>query len=103
MQQVDLLVVPSLVNEGLGVVVLEAKRAGIPAIVFPSGGLQETVRTDVDGYVCPSKSAADLEAAIRKVVGDQNRRQRWASAAAESYARFDASTMLDQWEQVLQQ
>lgn len=37
------LVVPSLVEEGFPLVVMEAKAAGVPSIVFPSGGLPEAI------------------------------------------------------------
>src|SRR5262249_8558258 len=52
----EVLVAPSLVEEGLGLVVMEAKAAGIPSIVFPSGGLPEMIQHGVDGFVCRDKS-----------------------------------------------
>lgn len=57
-------VMPSVVEEALGLVVLEAKRAGRPSIVFPSGGLTELVSHRIDGYVCSSKSVENLAEAL---------------------------------------
>lgn len=58
-------VCPSIVNEALGNVVVEAKRAGRPSIVFPSGGLPELIEHGVDGYVCASKTQAELARGLR--------------------------------------
>lgn len=41
----DLLIVPTVVLEGFGLVVLEALAAGTPALVTPVGGLPEVVRS----------------------------------------------------------
>lgn len=52
----DVHVCPSVWEEPLGNVVVEAKLAGIPSIVFPSGGLPELVSHGVDGFICASKT-----------------------------------------------
>jgi glycosyltransferase involved in cell wall biosynthesis len=54
------IVVPSLFEEPAANVVLEAKRHGVPAIVYPSGGLPELVSEGLTGWVCKSKTAAEL-------------------------------------------
>jgi glycosyltransferase involved in cell wall biosynthesis len=60
----DILVVPSVVEEALSNVVGEAKLAGCPAIVFPSGGLPELINHNLDGYICKNKSTDELIFAI---------------------------------------
>src|SRR5207247_3666306 len=57
LEQCDLHVCPSVWEEPFGLVVLEAKTQGIPSVVFPSGGLKETVQHQVDGYICADKTA----------------------------------------------
>ena len=52
MAAADVHVAPSICQEALGNVVMEAKREGTPSVVFPSGGLPETVRHEVDGVIC---------------------------------------------------
>jgi glycosyltransferase involved in cell wall biosynthesis len=64
MEQSDLHVCPSVWDEPLSNTVPEAKRAGIPSIVFPAGGLPEVVRSGIDGYICPDRTATSLESAI---------------------------------------
>lgn len=63
--QCDVHICPSVCDEALANVVLEAKEWGKASLVFPSGGLPELVRHNIDGYCCQEKSAAALAAAIR--------------------------------------
>lgn len=54
---------PSVFAEPLSNVVPEAKIAHRPSIIFPSGGLPELVKHQVDGYICSEKTvSAILEA-----------------------------------------
>jgi glycosyltransferase involved in cell wall biosynthesis len=98
-----LLVAPSLWEEPLGLVVLEAKEAGIPSVVFPSGGLPEMVEHGVDGFVCHNKTVDALEQALRFYLDDPSRTKAHGAAARESLARFCAdeygSKMLRIYEQ----
>lgn len=54
------LVVPSLFDEPAANVVLEAKRLGIPAIVYPSGGLPELISDGATGFLCSAKDKSIL-------------------------------------------
>lgn len=56
----DIHVCPSVWEEPLSNVVPEAKQAGVPSVIFPSGGLPELVTHGVDGYVCRTKTAEAL-------------------------------------------
>lgn len=100
LRAVDVHVMPSLCNEALGSTVFEAKRAGRPSIVFPSGGLPETVELGVDGHVCCEKTPAALASAMREYVQDERRRTREGAAARESLARFELSTFGERWERI---
>ncbi len=59
-ESTDVLVLPSIKEEPLGSVLLEAKSAGVPAVVFPSGGLPEIISHKKDGYICKERSADSL-------------------------------------------
>lgn len=62
----DVHAAPSVWEEPLGNVAVEAKRAGVPSVVFPSGGLPElVVEQGRDGLVCAAKTADALEAGLR--------------------------------------
>jgi glycosyltransferase involved in cell wall biosynthesis len=62
--QADVHVCPSVWEEPLSNTVPEAKLAGVPSVVFPSGGLPELVTHGEDGYLCPEKSAQVLREGI---------------------------------------
>jgi glycosyltransferase involved in cell wall biosynthesis len=78
-------------------VILDAKQAGLPSIVFPTAGLPEAVVDGVDGIVARAPTAEALGAALLDVLNDEARRARMAAAARASLAAFDAETLTDQW------
>src|SRR5690606_36848540 len=51
-QMIDVLVVPSLWKEPLGMVAIEALANNLPVIAYKSGVLEETVRDGVNGLFC---------------------------------------------------
>ena len=62
----DVHVAPSVVQEALGNVVVEAKQAGVPSVVFPSGGLPELAVADgLDAVVCSEKTSEALTEGLR--------------------------------------
>ena len=64
LQKSNLHIAPSIKEEPLGIVVLEAKKSNIPSIIFNSGGLTEMVEHKVDGYICYEKSSNEIEKAV---------------------------------------
>src|SRR5689334_4902444 len=66
------LVVPS-VEEGLGLVAVEAQLCETPVIAFDSGGLPDIVQHDRTGILVPSIDAAALAAAITSLLDRPDR------------------------------
>ena len=97
LEQCDLHVCPSVSEEPFGIVVLEAKSAGLPSVVFPSGGLKETVTHLVDGYVCQEKSARALYEGIRYFLDHPEALSAAGGAARHSLHRFSGEKIGDQW------
>ena len=60
----DVHLAPSLKPEGYGLVVVEAKAAGLPSIVFAEGGLAELVINDREGIALTAKTAQALADAM---------------------------------------
>jgi glycosyltransferase involved in cell wall biosynthesis len=69
---VDVVVVPSLVEEAFGFVALEASAAGRPVVAFRSGGLAEVVLHEGSGLLVPKGDADGLADAIVSVLGDSD-------------------------------
>ncbi len=90
------------VREGFGVVVLEAKAAGVPALVTPSGALPELVRDGVDGWLCADDTPQALEAGLRRLLATPpaTLRAMGESARIDAERRFTRRAFDDSWVQV---
>lgn len=93
---------PSVWEEPLANTVMEAKRVGIPSVVFPSGGLPEVVRDGVDGTVCSDKTAASLREALRPYIADLELAQRRGVAARQSLTDLGAERFEQTWSNLIQ-
>lgn len=86
--QTRLLVVPSVWEEGFGMVAVEAQSCGIPVIASARGGLPESVGTGgvlIDDY----RNSACWVAAIERLLSDERHGAQW-SAQALAHARSPA-------------
>jgi glycosyltransferase involved in cell wall biosynthesis len=101
--QCDVHVCPSICEEAFGLVVLEAKSRSVPSVVFPSGGLTETVRHLVDGYVCPSKTSSALYDGIRHFLDDPVAMRKAGREAHRSLADFSERKAADAWASLFKQ
>ncbi|MGE0705065.1 MAG: glycosyltransferase family 4 protein [Vicinamibacterales bacterium] len=90
---------PSLpeIRESFAGVVLEAKAAGIPSVVFPTGGLPEAIEHGVDGWVCASCSAQDLAAGLDYFLSDDGRRERAGAVASEQFGAGARTSFAHAW------
>lgn len=71
----DLFVLPAIVDakgdtEGLGVVLLEALRSGLPVVASDAGGIPDIVRDGETGWLVPPGDARALALAIAEVQAD---------------------------------
>lgn len=83
----DIFVLPS-VEDGYGLVTIEAMQAGLPVIVSDHAGSSELVRDGVDGFVVPARDSAALRDRIQQLVDDPRlRRSMGASARERATAR----------------
>ncbi len=76
---VDVLVHPAR-REGLGVALLEAMSSGVPVVASAVGGIVDVVESEVEGLLVPPDNAADLGAALERVIGDARLRKRMGIA-----------------------
>ncbi|MDP3685262.1 MAG: glycosyltransferase family 4 protein [bacterium] len=89
MQRAWALLLPS-VKEGWGMVVTEAAACGTPAIVSDVTGLRDAVVPDRTGLLIPpNPSAAELAAAMLRIIEDTSLRQRLSEGALDWSKNFD--------------
>jgi glycosyltransferase involved in cell wall biosynthesis len=86
-------------REGFGITVVEAKRAGIPSVVCPSGALPELIEHKVDGWVATAFDAASIAEGIGWLLSDPARLNRAQRAARESGRRFDPVVFDERWQE----
>jgi spore coat protein SA len=72
----DIFVGPSQIEEGLGLVFLEASASGLPIIATRQGGIPEIVRPGMNGILLERQDDAQkLADAIMQLLGDKPRRE----------------------------
>ncbi|HXF08262.1 MAG TPA: glycosyltransferase family 4 protein [Candidatus Acidoferrales bacterium] len=86
--QVDIVVVPSLWQEPLGMVVAEALAFGKPVVGARRGGIPEMIRPGENGLLFEPDTVGDLTAALRRLAADPALRTRMERAARASAAPF---------------
>ncbi|MBC8451435.1 MAG: glycosyltransferase family 4 protein [Planctomycetes bacterium] len=79
----DLFVLPS-VSEGTPRVIGEAMAFGLPVVTTSAGGLPDLVEVGVTGLMVPPGDSAALAAAIRRMIADDELRQRLVENATRS-------------------
>ncbi len=82
-------VMPSVCEEALGNALVEAKQAGVPSVIFPSGGMPELVEHGRDGVVCRARTAEALREGIGELMdAEPERLAAMAMAARDSLGRL---------------
>jgi glycogen synthase len=99
MERAEVFVMPSRV-EAFGIVVLEAWRAGTPAIVTTHGGTKEFVEDGVSALVVNPHDTSALADAVHLLLSDEDLRGRLASNAKGRLDDFKWSRIRAQYEDV---
>lgn len=93
-------VAPSIWSDPFPVVALETAAAGKPIIASRIGGLSDSVADGESGLLVTPGDHDDLEAAMRRLIDDEQLRERMgAGAAARQATLFTPDTVVPQYEQ----
>ena len=84
LERMDLVAVPSLLAEGMSMVVLEAMAAGVPLVASRVPGVTDVLRDGVNALLTTPGDPADLAAAVARLMrGDVA----WHDLRASAYCR----------------
>ncbi len=99
LQVCDILVLPSLHREGLGVAIIEAMAAGIPVIGSNLGGIPEAIRDGENGLLTAPGDVFGLANAMKKLIEDRELRVSMGSSGLQFYrGKFTLERMMRQIE-----
>ncbi len=90
----DVAATPSI-EEGFGVVALEAQALGVPVVASRIGGLQEIILDEESGLLVEPADPAALAAAIRRLLRDAGLRRAMRARAIEAAQRFSLDAHVD--------
>jgi glycosyltransferase involved in cell wall biosynthesis len=86
-------------REGFGITVVEAKRAGVPSVVCPSGALPELIEHHRDGVVAEGFDAAAIADGLEWLLAEPGRLAQAQEAALASSRHFDPLVFERRWQQ----
>jgi glycosyltransferase involved in cell wall biosynthesis len=87
---IDVLVVPSIGEEALGMVAIEACAYCVPVITSSIGGLKEIIKDEYNGLYCNTDDPNTLSTAMCKIIND-----RYLFEKLRSNARISVQSFLD--------
>lgn len=101
--QVDVVIVPSLLNESLGMVVAEALAFGKPVIGSRRGGILEMIREEVNGLLFDPDMPDSLKSALQAMADDGLRMKLAAQTRLSARPFIDVSGWVSTYELVYQE
>lgn len=100
LEAIDIYCLPSL-QQGLGVVMLEAMALGRPVIASGVGGVMSVIEDNVHGLIVPPSDSRSLADRIIELLLDRDKARRIAAAGQQMVRdRFNENRMLDEVIQV---
>ena len=96
----DIHVLPSVWEDPMPNVVIEAKHAAIASVVFPSGGVPEVVEHECDGFICADRTEMSLISGIGYYIEVSGRASVHGRNAYSSIARLGITRFGEQWNAV---
>lgn len=93
----NLHVCPSVYDEPLANVLIDAKKHSMPSIIFDVGGLPEIIEHEVNGYICKEKTALALEKTIEYYFMHQDICEKMGQNAFNSLEELQIDQFSERW------
>ncbi|MBU0648607.1 glycosyltransferase family 4 protein [Patescibacteria group bacterium] len=84
----EIFICPSLA-EGLGIVFIEAQACGVPVIGTRVGGIPDVIQDNETGLLVEPRSSEAISQALKKMLGNEEMRQRLKQNALQNLERFN--------------
>lgn len=91
----EIFVCPSLA-EGLGIVFIEAQACGVAVVGTRVGGIPDVIEDNETGLLVEPKNSKQISAALKRLLGNQELRERLRQNAIERLDRFDWNKIVRQ-------
>jgi len=94
---IDILVVPSLLNEAFGRTIPEAYSYGIPVLTSNRGGMPEIIKENKTGFVFCADKKGDLEEKLRVFIDNPDLVSKFSRNCLELSEEFDRNKIVDEY------
>lgn len=98
-QKIDILIMPSILAEAFGLVVIEALAAGVPVAASRIGAIPEIIEHKVNGWLFAPGDEESLAAAVTNLLQNSERIKKTALQAAAS--RFSSEQMVEEFNNLI--
>ncbi len=88
-ENIDILVVSTIIQEALPLVAVDAKSVGIPIVTTSPGGQAEIVEDGINGFHVPMKDAGAIAEKVNILINDRELYERMSMASFNSYKAFE--------------
>lgn len=97
----DVYVAPSVWNEPLGMVILEAMAAGTPVICTRKGGIMSIVKDGYNGYLVRARNSTQIAQMVNKLLADDHLREKMGERARRTVEdKFTWEKVTDKFERI---
>lgn len=102
----DVFVAPSIttsegIQEGLGLVILEAMASGLPVVASRSGGIIDLIQHGQNGLLADEKSPVSIAENINEILNHPEKRKKLEKEARETALRYDYANIAKRYAEIL--
>lgn len=88
--------------EGMGMVLIEAQKAGLPVVSFDIFcGPSDVITDGINGYLIPPFDTEEMAARIIELIENKEKRKRFSECSEFHHREFEKSFIVDKWKKML--